>query len=235
MQTAQGRYGLGRHIDPAVGFLKGEGAQQRVETERDHPQRTPVPAWNELPTRRAGTTPDYYGRPAVKEPVWIWSVPLYFQVGGIAGAAAVLAAALQSRQRQDLAGLRRTCRWIGAGGAALGGALLTYDLGRPERFLHMLRMVRPTSPMSLGSWTLAKAGGALALALLAETNGYPGAPRPGGRACRRPAGHSTGRLHRCPPRQHRRPRLAAVAPLSCPPCSSPRVLPASAICWSLCR
>jgi hypothetical protein len=29
-----------------------------------------------------------------------------------------------------------------------------HDLGRPERFLHMLRVFKPTSPMSVGSWLL---------------------------------------------------------------------------------
>src|SRR5207248_2009890 len=33
-----------------------------------------------------------------------------------------------------------------------------YDLGRPTRFLNMLRVVRPTSPMSVGSWVLAGSG-----------------------------------------------------------------------------
>ena len=34
----------------------------------------------------------YYGRPVLKEPVWIWTVPLYFYVGGVSGAALVLGA-----------------------------------------------------------------------------------------------------------------------------------------------
>jgi formate-dependent nitrite reductase membrane component NrfD len=32
--------------------------------------------------------------------------------------------------------------------------LLIRDLGRPERFLNMLRVFKPTSPMSVGSWLL---------------------------------------------------------------------------------
>ncbi len=166
-------YGLGRNIDPAVGLLTGEAAGQEVRSPREHPQRAPLTIWQQSPVRHFADQrePDYYGRPAVKEPVWIWSVPLYFYVGGVAGAAAVLAAALQVREREDLRGLRRRCRTIGAAGAALGSGLLTYDLGRPGRFLHMLRVFRPSSPMSVGSWTLAKSGGALALSLLAETKG----------------------------------------------------------------
>jgi formate-dependent nitrite reductase membrane component NrfD len=37
---------------------------------------------------------------------------------------------------------------------ALSGALLVADLGRPERFLNMLRTVKLTSPMSVGTWIL---------------------------------------------------------------------------------
>ncbi len=164
---------FGRQIDAELGWLKGEGALQRVVPEGGHPRAASVALWRESPVRSAlaGGQPDYYGRPLLKEPVWIWSVPLYFQVSGTAGAAAVLAAVLQGGRREDLSGLRRACRWIGAAGALLGSGLLTYDLGRPFRFLKMLRVVRPSSPMSLGSWTLAKAGGALTLALLAETEG----------------------------------------------------------------
>src|SRR5206468_6097928 len=37
-------------------------------------------------------------------------------------------------------------------------ALLVSDLGRPERFLNMLRVFKVTSPMSVGSWILAASG-----------------------------------------------------------------------------
>jgi formate-dependent nitrite reductase membrane component NrfD len=43
-------------------------------------------------------------------------------------------------------------------------ALLISDLGRPERFLNMLRMVKITSPMSVGSWVLAASGAAFTAA-----------------------------------------------------------------------
>ena len=39
------------------------------------------------------TDPTYYDKPAIKPPVWIWTVPAYFYVGGVAGAAMVLALA----------------------------------------------------------------------------------------------------------------------------------------------
>lgn len=101
--------------------------------------------------------PTYYDLPAIKEPVWIWAVPAYLYAGGTAGAAAVLGAAAQSRG-EPLRGLVSRCRWTAAAGLAAGTALLVHDLGRPDRFLNMLRVLRPTSPMSVGSWVLAGAG-----------------------------------------------------------------------------
>jgi formate-dependent nitrite reductase membrane component NrfD len=114
----------------------------------------------------------YYDRPVLKEPVWIWAVPAYFYVCGAAGAAAVLGAAAQATGGDELRGLVRRCRWISAGGTAAGAALLVIDLGRPERFLNMLRVFRPTSAMSVGSWTLAAAGGfSSGAALFADRRG----------------------------------------------------------------
>ena len=101
----------------------------------------------------------YYDLPVLKEPVWIWAVPTYFAVGGAAGAALVLGAAAQLVDRDGLADLIRWSRRIGAAGSAVGAALLVVDLGRPGRFLNMLRVFRPTSPLNLGSWVLAGASG----------------------------------------------------------------------------
>lgn len=165
----------GRHIAPDLGLLAGEGSQQRIGTTTEaFPSRTFV--WRDLPSHSfEEAQPTYYDRPVLKEPVWIWSVPLYFYVGGTAGAAAVLAAAAQALGDGELAGLVKACRWVAAVGGGAGSALLVYDLGRPERFLHMLRVIRPTSAMSLGSWVLAAAASTtLGSALLADRDGFPG-------------------------------------------------------------
>jgi formate-dependent nitrite reductase membrane component NrfD len=103
------------------------------------------------------TDPTYYDKPAIKPPVWIWSVPAYFYVGGVAGAGMVLAFAAQMLAESRLRDFEERCRWIGAVGGGIGTAFLIHDLGRKERFLLMLRVIRPTSPMSLGSWVLAAA------------------------------------------------------------------------------
>jgi len=108
----------------------------------------------------------YYGLPLLKEPVWTWEVPAYFFVGGTAGAAAVVGAAAQ------LTGTDRRlvsdARWIAAAGAALSAPLLVGDLGRPERFLNMLRVFKVQSPMSVGAWTLAAFSTFAAAAVFAE-------------------------------------------------------------------
>jgi hypothetical protein len=108
----------------------------------------------------------YHERPVLKEPVWIWSVPVYFFVGGLAGAAATLGAVARSLGDEDLDRLIAGCRRLSAGGSTVGAGLLVIDLGRPERFLNMLRVFRPTSALNMGSWVLAAHGGASTTALL---------------------------------------------------------------------
>jgi formate-dependent nitrite reductase membrane component NrfD len=92
--------------------------------------------------------------PMLKEPVWIWSIPTYFYVGGVAGVGATLGAAVQLVSPKDMRSLVLKSRWVATLGGAVSAALLIHDLGRPARFLNMLRVFRVTSPMSMGSWIL---------------------------------------------------------------------------------
>jgi Polysulphide reductase, NrfD len=111
----------------------------------------------------------YYGRPILKAPVWKQpDVPLYLFVGGLAGSSSVLAegAALTGRAR-----LQRVARIAAAGGAAIGTVALIHDLGRPERFLNMLRVFKPTSPLSVGSWILSPFAGLSSVALASDLTG----------------------------------------------------------------
>ncbi|MDP9340643.1 MAG: polysulfide reductase NrfD, partial [Actinomycetota bacterium] len=178
VQDAPDRYGEGRFIDPSVGVLAGEASEQTVPANRDRAEGSVAhDVWGEVPSTDGGrrTEPTYYDRPTLKEPTWIWTVPTYFFAGGAAGAAAVLGAVSQMADRRDLAGLVKRCRWVGAAGGAAGTALLIADLGRPSRFLNMLRVFRPSSPMNLGSWVLSSASVLTAgSALLAETGGLLG-------------------------------------------------------------
>ena len=99
----------------------------------------------------------YYGRPIIKEPTWTWEIPTYFFTGGLAGASAVLSSAAEVAGNEKLA---RTALYVGAAADLVSPVLLISDLGRPERFHHMLRVVKVTSPMNLGSWVLLVSGGA---------------------------------------------------------------------------
>ena len=104
-----------------------------------------------------GELDSYYGRPILKEPVWKPEIPCYMFTGGLAGASAVLSFVARAAGNERLA---RRALWIGLGAEAVSPALLISDLGRPERFLNMLRVFKVTSPMSVGSWILAGSGAA---------------------------------------------------------------------------
>jgi hypothetical protein len=110
----------------------------------------------------------YYGQPIVNRPVWTWEIPAYFFVGGMAGASAPLALVASIQGNRPLA---RAASAVALGGAALSPVLLISDLGRPERFVNMLRVFKPTSPMSVGSWILASFGPAVALGAARELLG----------------------------------------------------------------
>ncbi|MER7131841.1 NrfD/PsrC family molybdoenzyme membrane anchor subunit [Streptosporangium saharense] len=104
----------------------------------------------------------YYGQPIIKAPVWHEPhMPVYLYLGGLSGAAATMAAVA------GLAGNHRlalTARATAAFGAVAGAGFLVAELGRPARFLNMMRVFKPTSPMSVGSWILAAHGGTTGLA-----------------------------------------------------------------------
>ena len=113
-------------------------------------------------------TESYYGRNIVKEPVWKLEIPVYFWTGGIAGASSVLHGVAQLTGNHRLA---RSALYVGAAADVVSPVLLISDLGRPERFLHMFRMFKVTSPMSVGSWILLVSGGASNTAALLELLG----------------------------------------------------------------
>jgi formate-dependent nitrite reductase membrane component NrfD len=99
----------------------------------------------------------YYGRPVIKEPVWKPEIPIYFFTGGLGGASAILSLAAEIAGNKKLA---KTSRYLAAFGDNVSPILLISDLGRPERFLNMLRVFKVTSPMNVGAWILTVAGGA---------------------------------------------------------------------------
>jgi formate-dependent nitrite reductase membrane component NrfD len=165
-----------RDLRPALG-TPGEPASWRPAAEREHVALA-RPSWGDAgwsflygpDTRygdvepgegevaaanrrmREGAMPDDLQGPFIKPPVWTWEVPLYFWVGGIASGSAFVALAA------DLAGdewSASVARKVALGVVLPAPALLILDLGRPARFLNMLRIFKPRSPMNLGAWCLA--------------------------------------------------------------------------------
>ncbi len=110
----------------------------------------------------------YYGRPILKQPTWTWEIPTYFFTGGLAGASSVLSTAAKLSGHETLA---RRSLYIGAVADLVSPALLISDLGRPERFHHMMRVVKVTSPMNVGSWILLVSGGASNTSAVLELTG----------------------------------------------------------------
>ena len=68
-------------------------------------------------------------------------------------------------------GLARTAKVGAAGAIAVSGVALVADLGRPERFLNMLRVIKPSSPMSVGTWVITAFGGAAGAAAASAVTG----------------------------------------------------------------
>ena len=107
----------------------------------------------------------YYGRPVVKPAPWTHDIPAYLFLGGLAAGSSLLAAGATVSGRDAL---RRTGR-LGALAAIRGSMYaLVHDLGVPSRFHHMLRVAKPTSPMSVGTWILTLYGPMAGIAGAAE-------------------------------------------------------------------
>lgn len=127
----------------------------------------------------SGAGDSYYGQPILKQPVWTPEIPIYFFAGGMAGASAGLAYLAELRGNDELS--RRA--WAAAmAGVSVSPALLISDLGRPARFLNMLRLFKVSSPMSVGSWILSAFGATTTVAVAGAWTGA--VPPPAARAAR---------------------------------------------------
>ena len=154
----------GRDVDTAIATLDGEGAQQRAHSDDEHLKRLAPAPWDRVPAI-TDTDTTYYDRPVLKPSVWSVDIPIYYFLGGTAGAALTIGASIQLLSppgRHPMRRLSELCHWTGIIGSTAGAAFLIHDLGRPSRFLYMMRVFRPTSPMNMGAWIL---GGAAPTAI----------------------------------------------------------------------
>jgi hypothetical protein len=160
---------------------KPKATEERLEEIRESARRIAPPPPADIAVKTATGAIDpaetgYYGLPLLKPPTWTWEVPLYFFLGGISGTSSCIALAAQIFGAPT--NLIRMALWMGLIGASICPALLISDLGRPLRFLNMLRVFKWRSPMSMGSWILVGFSGCVFLAvvgieLVARGYGYP--------------------------------------------------------------
>jgi formate-dependent nitrite reductase membrane component NrfD len=127
--------------------------------------------------RRGGERPmvpdakfsSYYGKPILNKPIWNASdIAGYFYLGGLAGASSVLGLGAHITGRTALA---KSCKLGALAAISLGAVGLVHDLGKPSRFVNMLRVFKPTSPMNIGSWLLSGYGPAAGVAALTAATG----------------------------------------------------------------
>ena len=130
----------------------------RVDGFGVRPSGSPIPV--------ASVETGYYGIHMLKEPQWSWEIPVYFFVGGAAGAAAVIAQFAQMTGAG--AELVSDARTVAAIGSILTPALLVSDLGVPSRFLNMLRVFKVQSPMSVGVYIVSAFSPSTTLAKIAN-------------------------------------------------------------------
>ena len=126
-----------------------------------------------------GATGTPHPRAVIKEPIWKPEIPFYFFTGGVGGTSAGLALLAGLGGNDELARRAWACALAGVGASP---PLLISDLGKPSRFLNMLRLFKVTSPMSVGSWILSAAG--LATTIAAADAWTPYVPAPAGRVAR---------------------------------------------------
>jgi formate-dependent nitrite reductase membrane component NrfD len=126
-----------------------------------------------IPAPGPGPGPSYYDIPLLQRPVWTPEIGYYFFLGGLSGGSYMLARVAERLGGSHYRAL--TCAGTAVATAALlpCPALLIIDLGDSKRFHHMLRVFKPRSPMSLGSWVLTAYSGILFLFAAREWFGHP--------------------------------------------------------------
>lgn len=119
---------------------------------------------------RGLSTPTYYRYRAIKEPTWGWEIIAYFFLGGIASGSYLVATLADLLGTAEDRQVSRSGRYLAFGSVLVSPLLLIADLGRPERFPNMLRIVKTRSPMSMGTWGLSGLGLFSALGVLRQAH-----------------------------------------------------------------
>ncbi len=116
-----------------------------------------------LATLTTGYTPDaaveekqptYYDQPVLKQPFWKWEIIWYFFFGGLAAGCYTIASIASLFGSSEDRAVVRTGYYLSLLALLPCPPLLIKDLGRPERYLNMLRIFKVKSPMSMGVWGL---------------------------------------------------------------------------------
>ncbi len=112
----------------------------------------------------------YYGKPILNKPTWeARDIAGYLFLGGLAGGSSVLAMGAELTGRRRMASVTKVSGLV----AILASLVaLVHDLGRPERFVRMLRVFKPSSPMSVGSWILTTYGPLAGAAAVTDVTGW---------------------------------------------------------------
>ena len=110
----------------------------------------------------------YYGIPPLKHSHYRWTIAASFFCGGVAGASHLLSAILETADREGGQPVVRTARLMTPVAAVISALLYIKDLGTPHRWFNMLRIFRPTSFMSIGTWSLTMLGAFSGLAATAQ-------------------------------------------------------------------
>jgi formate-dependent nitrite reductase membrane component NrfD len=118
-------------------------------------QLTPVYDIQKAATPEGVSEPGYYGLPILKQPAWKWEVVTYFFLEGVGASAYTLATVADLTCKRQCNSLVRSARLLAFVTMLACPPLLIKDLGRPERFHHMFRLIfKKTSPMNHGAWAL---------------------------------------------------------------------------------
>jgi formate-dependent nitrite reductase membrane component NrfD len=123
------------------------------ETGRDQQNNGQAETTHHPETDATRQDKNYYGIPPIKRAHWTWQIPIYFWLGGLGAGTQLFATVAQLLGHKDEA-LTRVSRYTVLATMLLSPVLLIWDLGRPERFYNMMRVLKLRSPMSTQSWSL---------------------------------------------------------------------------------